>query len=223
MRPFKIAGMLFILAMAISAFASTAAFALPEILDHVPSTFTATGPEGELLDEATKLNIKCEKLLILLANGKLLTATTIEAVIDFEQCRESLGGFATNSLGDKNDTEGKKLGLILVPVKGESCYIGDPKNKEAGLFLTIPLLHLEVPAVATLLEILTGSTVVALVTPNNKLQTGPYALTTNVKQECDGKKADILMEVEHNKKPLLAVEKTTATITFDEDEELMVV
>jgi hypothetical protein len=221
MRPFKIAGMLFILAMAISALASTAAFALPEFLDHAPTTFTATGPAGELIDLETGLNVKCEKLLITLASGKLLTSTTIEAVIDFEQCQS--GGFAFISLGDKNDTEGKKAGLVLVPVKGETCYIGDPKNKEAGLFLTIPLLHLEIPVAATLLEFLNNSSIVALLTPNNKLQTGPYALTTNVKQECDGKKADILMELEHNKKPLLVVEKTTATITFDEDEELMVV
>jgi len=214
--------------MAISAFASTAAFALPEFLDHVPSTFTATGGAGELLDVATGLNIKCEKLSVSLANGKILTATTIEAVIDFEQCLAL--GFAAISLGDKNDTEGKKLGLILSLVKGQLCYIGAAANKEAGVFFKIPPLHIEVPVVAELLAVVNNpttkeeSTVVALLTPNNKLQTGPYALTTKgIKQECDGKKAQILMEVKENLKPLVAEELASATITMDEDEELMVV
>jgi len=36
------------------------------------------------------------------------------------------------------------------------------------------------------------------------------------------KKAQILMEVEHNKKLLAIAVKFTAAITFDEDEELMV-
>jgi len=228
MRPFKIAGMLFVLAMAISAFASTAAFALPEFLDHVPSTFTATGDKPELVDPATGLNIKCEKLLITLPNGSLASTTTINATIDFEQCETS--GFAINSLGDKSDTEGKKLGLILVPVKGQLCYIGEAAKKEAGVFFKIPPLHIEVPAVAQLLEIINNpttkeeSSVVGLLTPNNKLQTTPFTLvTTGIKQECDGKKAQILLEIEHNKKPLVAEQKTTVAITFDEDEELMVV
>lgn len=42
-RRFKLAGVLFALAMAIYLLASTAAFGLPDFLDHVPSTFTATG------------------------------------------------------------------------------------------------------------------------------------------------------------------------------------
>jgi len=225
MRPFKIAGMLFVLAMAISAFASTAAFALPEFLDHVPSTFTATGANPELVDPATKLKINCEKLTITLPNGKLTSSTTIEGVIDFEQCKEN-AGFAITSLGDKSDTTAPKLGLILAPFKGVTCYIGEVVNKEAGIFFTIPPLHLEVPVAATLLEIVSNpsSTVVGLITPNNKLQTGPYTLTTNkIKQECDGKKAQLLMDIEHLNKPLVVEEIATATITMDEDEELMVV
>ena len=228
MRPFKITGMLFVLAMAISAFASTAAFALPEILDHVPSTFTATGGEAQLVDPTSKLTIKCEKLSVLLANGKVLTATTIETTIDFEQC--SIGGLAAISLGAKNDAEGKKLGLILSLVKGELCYIGEAKNKEAGIFFLIPPVHIEVLSLAELLEVVNNpttkiqSSVVALITPNNKLQTGPYTLTTKgIKQECDGKKAQILMDLNMLGKPLAAEEIATATITMDEDEEMMVV
>jgi hypothetical protein len=221
MRPLKLASVAFVLALAIAAFAATAAQALPEFLDHVPSTFTATGSAPELIDPATGLNIKCEAVTVSLANGKLLTATTLEAVLDFEQCQS--GGLALVSLGDKTDTVAPKLGLLLVPVKGQTCYIGEPVKKEAGIFFQITATHLESPATATLLEVRSGSTVVALITPNNVLRTGPYTLTTKVKQECDGKKADILMEIEHNTKPLLVEEHATATITFDEDEELMVV
>jgi len=122
--------MLFALTMAISAFASTAAFALPEILDHVPSTFTATGANPEFLDVATKLSIKCEKLSISLANVKLTSATKIEGVIDFEQCRESTGGFSLISLGDQSDTTAPKLGLILVPFKGKAAISAKLRKKK---------------------------------------------------------------------------------------------
>ena len=63
-----------------------------------------------------------------------------------------------------------------------------------------------------------------LITPNNKLQTTPFTLiTTGIKQECDGKKAKVLLEVEHNKKPLVLEVRSATSVTFDEDEELMVV
>jgi hypothetical protein len=209
-----------LLTLAIAACLTTAAYALPELKDHVPSTFTATGASPELLDP-TGSTIKCETLTVTLGNGKLLTTTTLEAVIDFEQCQ--VLKLAVNSLGDKNDTVNPKLGLLLVPVKGQLCYIGPAANKEAGVFFQLAATHLEAPAAALLIELLNGSSVVALITPNDVLRTGPYTLTTKVQQECDGKKADILLEVEHNTKPLLAELHATATVTFDEDEELTVI
>ena len=152
----------------------------------------------------------------------------MEATIDFEQC--SSAGLAANSSGDKSDTTAPKLGLILVPVKGQLCNIGAAANKEAGIVFKIPPLHLEVPAAAELLELINNpttkeeSSLVMLLTPNNKLQAGPYTLTTQgIKQECDGKKAQMLMESNENKKPLVIELILTTTITFDQDEELMVV
>jgi hypothetical protein len=222
----KLTSMLFVIALALSALTSAAASAaLPEILDHVPSTFTALGTTSATLEDLTnKLGIKCEKMLITLANGKFLTAKNLEATIDFDQCETS--GLPVISLGDKNDTEGKKLGLVLSPVKGELCYIGAAANKELGIYLKISPLHLEVPAAAELLEIISTagveSSIVASLTGANKLQTGPSVFnTTGVKQECGGKKASISLEVEHNKAPLAAMEGAQVTITFDEDEELM--
>jgi len=220
MRIVRTTGILFILLLSIYAAMSTAASAaLPEFLGNVVgNTFTATSGKAELLAPANNVKIVCEKDTISLANGKVTGAKTIEVVIDFEQCTDL--GFAANTLGDKNDTEGKKLGLILVPVKGELCYI-TAATKHVGIFFTVPTLHIEVPTLAELLE-LKGS-VIGLIAPDNKLMTGPYTLTLakeNIK-ECGVAKAVLLYETNHDKKPIAGEMITTETITFDKEIELM--
>lgn len=215
MRHLKLVGTLLILALAASGLASaTASAANPEFLDNViGNTFTGTSGEGELLDPVTKLAIKCKKDTLLLADNEVTGPKTVKAGVHFEGC--TIGGLAANSLGDKS-------GIILVTATGTLCYINQP-NKHVGVLLTITPVHIEIPTLAQLLEV--KGTVLGLMTPVNELKTAGFKLVINkaiAKEKCENGVLDqLLLEQEHNKKPLAAEEVTTEEITFDKDIEVM--
>jgi len=207
MRSIKIAGMLFVLVLVVSAVASASAVAAPEFLGTLPTSITGTSGEGELTDPASGLVIKCKKDKV---SGKVLTATTVEATVDFETCK--IGGFAAQSLGDKS-------GIILVPVTGKLCYI-NKANKEVGTLFVLPEggIHIEVPSLGELL-VITGS-VVGLSEPVNTASTEGKVKVAGSKT-CELTKAEkeagadvLTVEKEHNGSPLSGEEITTETLTF---------
>jgi len=215
MRSLKTVGLLCMLAMALAAaFAGTASAAVEFLKNITGNTFTATSGKGRLEDTATKLAIKCEKDT---ASGTVLSGTTIETTVDFEQC--DVAGLAAKSLGDANDTTAPKLGLILLTLKGELCEI---KAKEAGIFFTLPAggVHIEIPAL-TELQVVTGS-VIGVVTPvNTPSKTGTITITKANITKCGGKAAGLTLEQNANKKPLAAEEETTEAVTFAKETEVM--
>jgi hypothetical protein len=217
MRSIKMAGVLFILALALSAIAGIGAStvsAAPELLPDsgviTENTFTAKSGAGKLV-AASGLTIECASDTVELANTKILSTIHLEAIIHFDKC--TFTGLAVNSLGDKS-------GIILVLVLGLLCLFKDGTPLEVGVFFELKNpLHLEVPTLGELLEI-KGSVIGLFASADlNVLKTGVYKLTLakpNPK-ECEGKKASLLTETEHNAKPEASEEITTEEITFDKD------
>jgi hypothetical protein len=224
MRSIKMAGVLFILALALSAVAgigATTASAAPELLPDsgviTEYTFTAKSGAGELVDPVSGLSIKCKSDKITLASTKITSTTHFEADVDFEQCEAFK--LAARSLGDVNDTTEPKLGLILTKVLGLLCLFKDGSPLEVGVFFELDSpVHIEVPLLGELLEVKGSVIGVFNSTDLNVLKTGVYTLKLakpNPK-ECEGKKASLIVEKEHLN-PLAAEEITTEEITFDKD------
>jgi len=228
MRPIKIAGVLFALALLLSSLAASSASAakpLAFLKFKAGLTFTGKGGPSELVDIANGSNIKCKKNTILLATSKITGEKTIETNIHFENCETV--GFPVNSLGDAT-------GVILVPLKGELCYFDKALTKPA-ILLKIPPLHLEVPALGQLIEIIKNganeSSVVGKLKEGqiNTDKTGPWTLEITkpnqlfcFSEAAVEKKDDIVQENNHDGKPLLAEQSSPSEeLTFDELIEIM--
>ena len=203
MRSFKIAGVLFAVLLVVSAVAYTSAVAAPEDLGTLPTSITGTAGENELKDSASGLVFKCKKAKV---SGKVLSATTSEAAIDFEPCK--IGGFAAESLGDKS-------GVILGLVPGHNCYL-NKANHEAGELFTLPPggIHVEVPVIGELL-VMTGSVVGRMTPTNTSSSSRGMALDSRLKCEGSTGNEDVLsLEKEHNGEPLTAEELMTESLTL---------
>jgi hypothetical protein len=224
MRSIKMAGVLFILALALSAVAgigATTASAAPELLPDsgviTEYTFSAKSGAGKLVAMPSGLTIECASDKVTLASTKITSTTHFEADVDFEKC--TIGGLAAHSLGDVNDATGG--GLILTRVLGLLCLFkdGTAAELEVGVFFELDNpVHIEVPTLGQLLEV-KGSVIGVFASADlNVLKAGTYKLTLakpNLK-ECEGKKASLKVEVEHTN-PESAEEITTEEITFDKD------
>jgi hypothetical protein len=228
MRSIKMAGVLFILALALSGIAgigATTASAAPELLPDsgviTEYTFTATSGPGELT--GGPVPIKCKKDLIELKGNKITSTTHFEADVDFEECTAVIlgGSFTAISLGDKADAANG--GLILTKVLGLLCLFKDGKTAaelEVGVFFELDNpVHIEIPSLGELVTVKGSVIGVFPSTDLNVLKTGPYKLklTNPNPKECEGKKASLLQEENENGKPVAAQEITTEEITFDKD------
>jgi len=226
MRPIKIAGVLLALALLLSSLAASSASAakpLSFLKFKAGLTFTGKGGPSELVDPTNGSSFKCKKDTILLETSKITGEKTIETNIHIEGCE--VLGFPANSLGDAS-------GIILVPLKGELCYFDKALTKAAVLF-QIPPLHLEVPALGQLIEIIknganNSSFVAKLKDALNTDKTGPWTLeiTKPNQKFCFSeagveKKDDIVQENNHDGKPLLSELVLNEEWTFDELIELM--
>ncbi len=215
-RLLKLAGILCVLVMAITglAAASSASAAEPEFLGTAAgNTFTVESGEGELVDLSSGLAIKCKKDK---GSGEVTGPKTLTATVDFEKC--NVGGLAAQSLGDKGGI------ILLSKLPGELCFISLSPLK-VGVLFVLPAegVHIEVPALGQLL-VVKGS-VVGLAEPLNVAQLGPFTLTfvdPNVKcEKAAGSEDVLLVELEHDGKPLVAAEISKETVNFTKIIEIM--
>jgi hypothetical protein len=229
MRIFKLIGAL-VVVLGFSAIAVATASAAETLWKWLPGTVgeTFTGKTGSITWQVKGGGtVKCTKALILLTDSELKLsselmkegsiegkdATLWLAVIHLEGC--TTGGLALNSLGDK-------AGIILFHVEIHNCMI---KKEHFGLLIKPLLIHLEIPAAKTLLELL-GS-FIALI---EALPTEKRHFELNVTQvggvqsieKCEGGEKDTLLTSEnHGAFVQAALEAKEFLILFDKEEETM--
>ncbi len=215
-RLLKLAGLLCVFLLAITGIAAASASAeeQPEFLLHVTNNlFTTEGGEGELVDLTSGLAIKCKKNK---GSGSVVGPKTVIATVSFEKC--NVGGLAAQSLGDKGGV------ILLAKLAGKLCTIST-SPLHVGILLTLPAegVHIEVPSLGQLLVVTGG--VVGLLSPINVDQTGPFTLTfVDPNEKCEGATGEedvLLVELEHNGKPLVGAEVAKETVNFTETIEVM--
>jgi hypothetical protein len=223
MRIFKLIGAL-VVVLGFSALAVATASAAETLWKWLPGTVgeTFTGKFAETTWQVKGgAAIKCKKGLILLTDAELKMsselmkegstegkdATLWLAVIHFEGCTSA--GFSLNSLGDKP-------GIILWHVEIHNCMI---KKEHFGLLIRPLLIHLEIPVIKSLLELL-GS-LVALI---EALPKEPTHFELNVTQKegvqsiekCEGGEKDTLLtSLNHEAFVQTAMEAKEGLILFD--------
>jgi hypothetical protein len=202
-----------VLAVIFSAMFATAAHAvLPEFLDGTLAGLKFTGESGksEVLDPSNKTSLKCTKDKL---SGEVTGAKTIKATIDFEGCKES--GFPVNSLGDPKE-------LVLVPVSGELCFLKEAPVLEVGMFFKLPAegVHAEDPLLGVL-EAFKGTFIGTWEFINVLQALQDISMKQPNIKECGGKKAELVLELEHNGKPLLNEIESFEEIHFEKDIEVM--
>jgi hypothetical protein len=230
MRTFKLIGAL-VVVLAFSAIAVATASAAETLWKWLPGTVgeTFTGKSGEALLESSGgvAPIKCKKSLVLLTDTELKVssellkegstegkdATLALAVIHFEGC--TVSGVGINSLGDK-------AGIILVHVEIHNCMI---KKEHFGLLFKPLLVHLEVPLIKALIEVLGSFVALIEALPTEKRH---FELNINQgkgKQEiekCEGGEKDTLLASENHGEYVQAGEQANeGLLLFDKEEETM--
>ncbi len=191
---------------------SLASAALPEALGNVAgNTFAATSSEGEFIDPASGLAIKCKKAK---ATGELTGPKTGTGTTAFEKC--SIGGLSALSLGDKG-------GTVLIAGTGTLCYI-DKATKLVGILIALPAggVHIEIPALGQLL-VITGSIVGEVKPINTSTTTGTYT-DRRPNPRCEGTvepEDELFIELEHDATPLRAELSREVAVTFAKEVEVM--
>jgi hypothetical protein len=212
MRSIRQAVLLTVLALANTGVLASCAYAvLPEFLDNVKgNTFTGSSGASEIVDVANGFAVKCKADKVA---GEVTGEKTIKATLDLEGCTET--GLSVHSLGDAG-------GVILTEVSGELCFLKEGAPLEVGVFFKLPAggLHAEDPSIGAL-ELFTGSFIGKAENINilQALQDVSFKKVNPTK--CGGKEAKLLLEFEHDGKPLVNEVVSFEELHFAKDIEIM--
>lgn len=165
MQRLKALWLALIAAFAVSAIASASAWALPEFLGTLPTTFTGTSGAGELVSGG--LSIKCKKDT---SSGTFENSKHGTFSVDFKECTGPLNE-ACNSLGDAS-------GIILVTGNALSAFDSLSPLGAALILLVEPEVHIICHSIKEELILVKGA-VLALVLPIN-VKTKKFELLVEV-------------------------------------------
>ena len=216
-------GLTLLALLAFGALTAVAASAEEGVLPGAGSKYSVTGEKATLEDSEGK-QIVCKKVE---GKSELTTDTHSLIILDFTGC--TAAGFPLNSLGDASGTILTAILALVCLVSSTALLFG--LFLEIEKFLEMNTVHIEVPAIGTLIDV-TGAVIGHILTAAGK-KTTKFTVDLagakgegNVKECVDEKggvkKTNLAAETNHNGKPLPASEKVTnGLITFEKEVELM--
>jgi hypothetical protein len=212
MQRFRILGVALLAIFALGAVAAVAANAEEGFLPRKTNDFTfeGTAKNKPTLETTAGSTIACEKLT---GSGTLKSDKQAEKVtLDFDGC--SALGFPDNTLGDTSGL------LLLTEAAASVCLL---TGGGFGLIIEPKEVHIEVPAISTLL-LVKGSVIGKITTVGPAKEYGVEFAGTKGKQnitECVDKVEHKLLVSTNGGTPELAAQKVIATLKFLEAMELM--